>query len=226
MKKQRDKILKRRIFLVDDHPLVREFLAQLINQQDDLEVCGDCAEATECMQLLTTARADLVVVDLSLEKTHGFDLIKDLRLQHPRLPVLVLSMHDEAAYVERALRAGARGYLTKTEATQLLLPAIRCVLTGEMYVSEKVAGKVVGLFLRGYGATDPNAPTSRLSDRELQIFELIGRGYPTKQIAAVLKVTVKTVDTHRANLKEKLGVATIEELRAAAEKWAQRTLNP
>jgi len=226
MKQHREKNTKSHILLVDDHPIVRERLAQLINQQDDLLVCGECGEADECLELLKQVSADLAIVDLSLKNTHGIDLIKQLHLRFPHLPVLVLSMHDEASYVERALRAGARGYVTKEEASQVIMTAIRRVLTGEIYLSEKMAGQVVGLFLRGYSTTAPNAPTTRLSDRELQLFELIGRGYPTKQIAETLKIEVKTVDSHRARLKEKLGIATIEELRAAAEQWLQRTTAP
>jgi DNA-binding NarL/FixJ family response regulator len=222
MKKQSTPKPKARVVLVDDHPIVRELLGQLINQQDDLVVAGDCGDAADCVALLQRTPADLAIVDLSLGNSHGIDLIKDLHLQFPKLPVVVLSMHDEAAYVSAALRAGARGYVTKQDATQQILVAIKRVLAGEIFVSEKLAGQLVGLLLRGGAPAGVVNPAAQLSDRELQVFELIGRGWLTREIAQTLKISAKTVDSHRANLKVKLGTATIADLRAAAAQWVQR----
>ncbi|MCG3150230.1 MAG: Transcriptional activator protein ExaE [Verrucomicrobiae bacterium] len=221
MKTEQKKAGKARVFLVDDHPIVREHLAQLINQQDDLLVCGESSAADECLRLLPKMQADLAIVDLSLQNSHGIDLIKDLHLRFPELPVLVLSMHDELTYVERSLRAGARGYVTKAEATTVVMTAIRRVLGGEIYLNERMATQLVGLFIHGYQPADGPALTARLTDRELQLLELIGRGHPTRKIAEILKIDVKTVDTHRSHLREKLKVANVEELRVVAERWVQ-----
>ena len=223
MKNESGPVAKTRVVLVDDHPLVREHLGRLLNQQDNLVVVGECSEAEKCLELLRRVPADLAIVDLSLEKSHGLDLLKDLRLQFPKLPVVVLSMHDEVAYAEAAVRAGARGYVTKHEATHVILVAIKHVLAGEIFVLEKLAGQLVGLLLQGHPPVAGVKAGVRMSDRELQIFELIGRGCPTREIAAVLKIGTKTVETHYANLKDKFGATTMAELRAVAGQWAQRT---
>lgn len=217
---------KARIFLVDDHPLVRERLGELINEQKDLLVCGEAAEALGCIDVLRAVGAELAIVDLSLKNSHGIDLIKDIHAQLPQLPVMVLSMHEEASYAERAMRAGARGYVTKQEATSNILTAIRQVLSGRVYLSEKMAAQLVGMVVQGFAPGNGGAPMSQFTDREIQIFELIGRGLPTREVARTLGVTVKTVDTYRARLKTKLNVGSAQELRAVAARWIRDSTLP
>jgi DNA-binding NarL/FixJ family response regulator len=211
---------KAKVLLVDDHPLVRERLGELIGQQHDMTVCGDCAEATACFDLVAKTEPDLVVLDLSLKGVHGMEIIKNLAALRPKLPVLVLSMHDESLFAERALRAGARGYITKQEATEKVLVAIRRVLSGEVYVSEKMAAQLVGVFIHGRKKT-AGSPMERLTDRELEVFQLLGSGLSTRQIADDMKLDIKTVETYRARLKEKLNLETANELLQHAIRWAQ-----
>jgi DNA-binding NarL/FixJ family response regulator len=212
---------KLRLFLVDDHPLVRERLRQLVEQQPELTVCGECNEAAECLQQLPDLNPDLVVVDLSLKSSHGIELIKDIKAQQPDLHILVLSMHDESMFAERALRAGALGYVTKQEPAEAILTAIKRTAGGEMYLSEQMGTQLVALLLRG-----PNVFTgsqgAALSDRELEIFEMIGEGQSTRQIAQALRLDVKTVETYRARIKEKLHLSTSAELLQQAVHWVQR----
>jgi DNA-binding NarL/FixJ family response regulator len=215
-----DKTKKARLLLVDDHPLVREQLSQLIAQQPDLTVCGACEDAGECLGLLPKAKPDLVVVDLSLRNTHGIELIKDIKIHHPGLRVLVLSMHDEALFAERALRAGALGYVTKQESTDTIMTAIRRVLAGEMFLTERMATQLVGRLIHAStGAAGSGLPG--LSDRELEIFQMLGEGQGTRQIAEALHLDVKTVETYRLRLKEKLHVNTASELLQRAVQWTQ-----
>jgi len=209
-----------RLFLVDDHPLVRERLGQLIAQQPDMIVCGECGDAAECLRLIPAAKPDLVIVDLSLKSSHGIELIKDIRVENPELRILVLSMHDESLFAERALRAGALGYVTKQESTDTILSAIRRVLAGEMFLTERMATQLVALWIHG-PTVFTGSYIGELSDRELEIFQMLGEGQGTRRIAEVLRLDVKTVETYRLRLKEKLQVSTASELLQQAVQWVQ-----
>jgi DNA-binding NarL/FixJ family response regulator len=209
---------KKRIFIVDDHPLVREWLAALINQQSDLEVCGEAASAAEAINLIGAASPDVATVDIAMDGGSGIELIKNLKAACPGVAVIVLSMYDEAYYAERALRAGALGYITKREATKNVLPAIRSALEGKLHLTEKVARMMAEKFVHGK-TSGTNSPGELLSDRELQVFHLLGRGYGTKQIAEELGVGFRTVQTFRARIKEKLNLSNGGELLLEAVRW-------
>jgi DNA-binding NarL/FixJ family response regulator len=207
----------KRIFLVDDHPLVREWLTQLIDQQPDLTVCGEAGSAPEAVTALGSVRADLAIVDLSLEDSAGLDLIKSLQRLTPVVPVLVLSMHDESLYAERVFRAGARGYVNKRESAQRVVVAVRRVLDGKLYVSEKAAEILAAQTVRGRA---PGGPAiERLSDRELEVFEKLGQGIGTRQIAEDFSVSIKTIQAYCARIKEKLNVGSATELLREAVRW-------
>jgi DNA-binding NarL/FixJ family response regulator len=209
---------KDRIYLVEDHPVTREGFAQLLNFQKDLEVCGQAGIAAQALTEITVLNPDLVIVDISLAGTSGIELIKDLVSRDPILKILVLSMHDESLYAERALRAGARGYVMKQVATEYVMAAIRHVLRGGVYLSERMRNQllfnVVGR-LSAAGASD----LDRLSDRELEVFQLIGEGRTTAQIGASLHLSVSTVETYRAHIKEKLRLQNATELVQHAVDW-------
>ncbi|MHC4912589.1 MAG: response regulator [Planctomycetota bacterium] len=207
-----------RIIIVDDHPIIRKGLSELINHEDDLVVCCQAEDAHEAMELINTSEPDIAVVDISLKETSGIELIKDLRTQCPNLPVLALSMHDESLYAERALRAGAKGYIMKAEATEKVITAIRKVLTGELYVSDRMAAKMVRKLV-GSGPAIGATPVDRLSDRELEVFLLIGQGRGTRQIADKLHLSIKTIETYRAHMKEKLNLENAAELLQYAIRW-------
>jgi DNA-binding NarL/FixJ family response regulator len=207
-----------RIIIVDDHPIIRKGLSELINHEDDLVVCGQAEDAHEAMDVIKTLKPDIAVVDISLKETSGIELIKDLRTQYPNLPVLALSMHDESLYAERALRAGAKGYIMKAEATEKVITAIRKVLTGELYVSDRMAAKMVRKLV-GSGPAIGTSPIDRLSDRELEVFLLIGQGRGTRQIADKLHLSIKTIETYRAHMKEKLNLENAAELLQYAIRW-------
>ncbi len=209
---------KNKILLVDDHPLVREWLANLINEQTDLQICGEAVNAPEAFALIGTARPDIAIVDLSLEGGSGIELLKNIRAAYPAVAAIVLSMHDEALYAERALRAGARGYIMKREATKKILQAIRAVLAGKIYVSEKITAQMAEKFLEGHSAT-VESPVQQLSDRELEVFQLLGRGYTTRQIAEHLHIGFKTVQADCARIKEKLNLTNVTELLREAIRW-------
>jgi DNA-binding NarL/FixJ family response regulator len=214
---------KRRILIVDDHPIVRQGLAQLIDQEKDLEVCGQAGDAHEAIGAIRQLHPDLVVADISLKDTSGMELIKDLKVQYPDLPVLTLSMYDEGVYGERALRAGARGYIMKQETTEKVVTAIRRVLAGEIYVSDGMAAKMVSKIVGG-GARETGSSMERLSDRELEVFRLIGEGYGTREMADKLHLSVKTIETYRAHLKDKLAVEDANELLRYAIRWVNTGL--
>lgn len=214
---------KRTVLIVDDHPIVRQGLAQLIDQEQDLEVCGQAEDAHEAMQAIHSLHPDMVIVDISLKDTSGMDLIKDLKVRHPDLPVLTLSMHDEAVYGERALRAGARGYIMKQEATENVVTAIRRVLAGELYVSDGMAAKMVSKIVGG-GTRKTGSPVDCLSDRELEVFRLIGEGFSTREMAEKLHLSVKTIETYRAHIKDKLGFEDANELLRSAIQWVNTGL--
>ena len=208
---------KRTILIVDDHPIVRQGLALLINREPDLRVCGDAEEAGAALRRIDELRPDLVVVDISLNGPDGLDLLKSVRLQHPNLPVLILSMLDESLYAERALRDGASGYIMKQEATERVLVAIRRILSGQIYVSERMANRMLHRFA---GGSEGDSPIADLTDRELEVFRLIGDGHGTRQIAEELHLSIKTVETYQAHIKEKLALKNGRELVQRAIQWS------
>jgi DNA-binding NarL/FixJ family response regulator len=209
---------KNRIFLVDDHPLVREWLTNLINQQPDLEVCGECESAPQALQKIIELNPDVAVVDISLKDSSGVELIKSLRQAHPKVQVLVLSMHEESLYAERALRAGARGYVMKRETTRKVIEAIHTVLAGKLYLSDHVK-EALATRLVDKAAAGNQTPPELLSDRELEVFEMLGRGQGTRLIAENLNVSVKTVQAYCARMKEKMGLSNATELLREAIRW-------
>jgi DNA-binding NarL/FixJ family response regulator len=202
---------KRRVMLVDDHPVVREGLSQLIDHEADLAVCGQFEDAARAFDAIPRLLPDLTIVDLSLKGGSGLELVKNARSNYPKLLILVLSMHDESLYAERALRAGAAGYIMKQEAVGRVLGAIRHVLNGGVYLSEKMNSKLMHQLARGKSIGDGSL-TERLSDRELEVFGLIGQGRGTRQIAEQLHLSVKTIESHRAHIKEKLDLKSSTEL--------------
>jgi DNA-binding NarL/FixJ family response regulator len=209
---------KKRLFLVEDHPVTREGFAQLLNYQSDLEVCGQAGTAAKAMLGIDSLQPDLAIVDITLAESNGLELIKNIKVRYPRLPVLVLSTHDESIYAERAVRAGARGYVMKQAPTSELMGAIRQVLSGNLWLSEAMRTRFVQKHLHGEPVarqTDLDA----LSDRELEVFDLIGHGYSTRRIATKLRLSVSTVETYRAHLKEKLHLADGMELVRRAVEW-------
>jgi DNA-binding NarL/FixJ family response regulator len=211
---------RHRILILDDHPIMRQGLAQLLAHEPDLQVCGEANEAREALANIPKTLPDLLLADLSLPDRSGLELIKDLQLQFPELKVLVLSMHDESLYAERVLRAGGRGYVMKQEGGRKLLEAIRKVLDGQIYVSEKIAGKILEIFA-GRRQQAATSPVELLTDRELEVFQLIGQGLSTQAIASRLSVSVKTVEVHRVNIKSKLQLATLPELVHQAVRWVE-----
>jgi DNA-binding NarL/FixJ family response regulator len=209
---------KKRIMVVDDHPIVRQGLALLINREPDMVVCGEAEEAMGAMHVLASARPDVLILDISLSGPDGIDLLKTLRTTHPTLPVLILSMHDELIYAERALRAGANGYIMKQEATEKVLVAVRRILAGDIYVSQRISNQMLKHYVTGSGVVR-NSSVSDLSDRELEVFRLIGDGHGTRQIAEELHVSVKTVESYQAHIKEKLSLRSARELVQHAIQW-------
>jgi DNA-binding NarL/FixJ family response regulator len=209
---------KKTVFVVDDHPLLRQGLAMLINRESDLMVCGEAEEAPTAMKALAAARPDIVIADISLNGPDGLDLLKNLRILYPDLPVLILSMHDESIYAERALRARANGYIMKQEATEKVLVAVRRILDGEIYLSYRMANRLLQQYMSGQTAETDSRLTA-LSDRELEVFRLIGDGLSTRRIAEVLHLSMKTVESYQAHLKEKLSLRTGRELMQHAIQW-------
>lgn len=213
---------KSRVFIVDDHPLVREGLSNLINQEEDLIVCGEAEDAAQALAGIGVKKPDLALIDISLKTASGLELVKDLGVHFPNVALVVLSMHDELLYAERALRAGAKGYVMKRETTKDVLTAIRRVLQGDVYVSERVLNAMarrLGTPRKAGAAT----PVEQLSDRELEIFRLLGQGLTTSQIAADLHLSLKTVQAYCARAKEKFGVSSLGELLRAAIRWEDAT---
>jgi DNA-binding NarL/FixJ family response regulator len=209
---------KAKVFLVDDHPLVREWLSQLIQREPDLMVCGEAEDTHEALPRIGETKPDIVIADISLKTTHGLELVKDLQAQFPKLPVLCLSMHDESLYAERVLRAGAMGYITKQESTRKVLQAIRQVLSGQIYVSEKMAARMVHKLVAGR-QQEHSSPVERLTDRELEVFQLIGKGQGTRKIAEELHLGIKTVESYRARIKDKLKLEDGTQLLQQAIQW-------
>ncbi len=210
---------KKRVFVVDDHPIVRQGLTLLINREPDLAVCGEAEDANTAIQSVPTSKPDILIVDISLNGPDGLDLLKDLRMRYPDLPVLILSMHDEGIYAERALRAGAQGYIMKQEAAEKVLLALRRILSKEIYVSERIANRMLQRYIGSRGAGRP-ASVADLTDRELEVFRLIGEGHSTRRIAEELHISVKTVESYQAHIKEKLSLRSARELVQHAIQWS------
>jgi DNA-binding NarL/FixJ family response regulator len=208
------------ILIVDDHPMLRRGLAALIESESDLVVCGGVASCAAALDAIREHSPDLVMVDLSLEGSDGLDLIKEMKARHPEIPALVLSMYDEAFYAERALRAGAWGYVTKQELDDTVLVAIRRLLGGEMYLSGKLERQLAAKYL-GEGTVIAGSPLHALSDRELQVFRLIGQGRSTRQIAETLHRSIKTIESHREHIKHKLRLESATELAHRATQWVE-----
>lgn len=211
--------VKSRVLVVDDHPIVRQGLALLINREADLTVCGEAEDAHTAIQSVTATRPDILVVDISLNGPDGLDLLKNIRTRHPDLPVLILSMHDESIYAERALRAGAQGYIMKQEATEKVLVALRRILSREIYVSERIANRMLHRYIGNPSAARPSS-IADLTDRELEVFRLIGEGRSTRQIAEDLHISVKTVESYQSHIKEKLSLRSARELVQHAIQWS------
>ncbi len=211
---------RKRILIVDDHPMMREGLAQLINHERDLCAAYQADTAAQALNAIASRVPDLALVDISLPDRSGLELIKDIHTLHPTLPILVVSMHDEALYAERVLRAGGRGYIMKQEGGKKLMEAIRRVLEGHIYVSERISARILEVF-SGARAEAIHSPVERLSDREFEIFEFIGQGLGTRQIAEHLRLSARTVEVHRANIKRKLGLARGTDLVHFAIRWTQ-----
>lgn len=207
-----------RVLIVDDHPIVRTGLVQMIREQSSYRVVGEAADAHQAMETLDREEVDIAIVDISLGGISGLELIKMMRSQHPEVPILVLSMHDETLYAERVLRAGARGYIEKSEATERLLGALEKVLRGQIYLSESMTSRLLDGFLASRGG-DSGTPLDSLSDRELEVYELVGRGLSTRQIAEKLNLSVKTVEAHREHIKGKLKLKNATELLRHATQW-------
>jgi DNA-binding NarL/FixJ family response regulator len=209
-----------RIVIVDDHPIVREGLTMLIRREPDMVVAGEADNALDALSIVETEDPDIVIVDLSLRDSDGLELIKQLQSAAPKLPTLVLSMRDEGIYAERSLRAGARGYVAKEEGPAKVIEGVRKVLAGQVFVSAQIAAKVMQKFAGGAG-TSEEPSVSSLTDRELQIFQLIGQGLPTREIAQQLHISPKTVDSHREHIKRKLQLDTANDLARHAIQWVQ-----
>lgn len=211
---------KARVLVVDDHPIARYGIAQLINHEPDLMVCGEAEDAHRALEAVRTSKPDLVIVDLSLKGADGIELIKNIKAQYEKLPILVLSMHGESLYAERAFRAGAGGYVVKREATERVVRAIRRLLSGDIYLSDELTARLVRKMVDRRSVSGESS-VDRLSDRELQVFRFIGQGFRTPQIADTLGVSVKTVESYRSRIKQKLQLEDATELLQHAIQWAK-----
>jgi len=212
---------KIQIYLVDDHPLVREWLTNLIQQQPDLTVCGESEDAPHALQSIADLRPEVVIVDISLKQGSGLELIKNLKAVLPSIAIIVLSMHDERLYAERALRAGARGYIMKSETAKKVISVIRRVLEGKIYLSESMTLLFAEKFVDGRIPASGSL-VEQLSDRELEVFQLLGKGYETRVVAEMMKVSMKTVQAHCAHIKEKLKLTNAAELLREAVRWQEK----
>jgi DNA-binding NarL/FixJ family response regulator len=216
MAERRSAHARQRVFIVDDHPLVREWLANVINQQWDLTVCGESEGRENCLEAIEKKKPDVAIVDISLKDCSGFDLIAEIKQRVPHVEIIVLSMHSSPLYAKRALRAGASGYVVKRETTRRICKAIRDVLHGVPYVSKEVASSSY------LPASEENFDLALLSERELEIFRCLGRGNPTRQIAKALGISIKTVQVHCGNIREKLCIPGAAELYSVAVRWNER----
>jgi len=210
--------IRQRVLIVDDHPMMRQGLAQLIDSEPDLSVCAEADTAQQAFELITAQQPDLALVDISLPDKTGLELIRHVQAVRPSLPLLVVSMHDEVVYAERVLRAGARGYIMKQEGGKKLKEAIRQVLAGKIYVSEKMSARILEGF-SGRRTAEDSSPVGKLSDREFEVFQLTGQGKGTREIADHLHLSVKTVEVHRGSIKEKLGLKSATELVRYSVRW-------
>lgn len=204
------------LVIVDDHPMVRERLAELINRESDIFVCGEADNIRDGLEVIRKSGARAAIVDISLKGSSGLELVKDLKTANLDVPVLILSMHDESLYAERALKAGARGYITKHAESASVMTAIRQVLAGEIYLAQHVASKILTKLAAG---ESKKTGINRLTDRELEVFELIGRGRTTREIGLRLGLSATTVETYRARIKDKLGLLNAVQLSAEAARW-------
>jgi len=211
-------VKKFRVLLIDDHPIVRQGLALLIDREADLSVCGEAEGARSAFHAIATLRPDIVLLDISLSGPDGLDVLKEIRMKTGSLPVLILSMHDESIYAERAMRAGANGYIMKQEATEKVLVAIRRILQGGVYLSDRLTNTMLQQFVPGHSAPK-TSPLVTLTDRELEVFRLIGEGHGTRQIADELHLSVKTIESYQAHIKEKLSLRNARELVQHAIEW-------
>ncbi len=209
---------KYKVLLVDDHPIVRQGLALLIEREADLSVCGEAEGAHTAFAAIEALKPDIVVLDISLSGPDGLDVLKEIRVKTAALPVLILSMHDETIYAERAMRAGANGYIMKQEATEKVLVAIRRILQGDVYLSDRLTNTMLQQFVRGT-APSKSSPLVSLTDRELEVFRLIGEGHGTRRIADELHLSVKTIESYQAHIKEKLALRNARELVQHAIEW-------
>ena len=221
MKHRHSQKHKARILIVEDHPIVRYGIARILTQEEDLAVCGEAGDGQEALQLLEKAKPDLVLLDISLKRIDGLKLLRIIRTDYPSLPVVILSMHDESVYGPKALRLGARGYIMKEESSEKLVAGVREVLRGEIYASDRVKKQVLSRFVDGVPGKTAS-PVDILSDRERQIFLMLGQGLTSRAIAEKLMVSVKTVETHRARIKVKLDIEHSNQLIVAAADWAER----
>jgi len=206
-----------KVLIVDDHPLTRLGMARMIELEPDLAVCGEADSPATALAAMQSLKPRVVLADLSMPGGEGLEMIKDITTRHPDATVLVVSMHDEIIYAERALRAGAQGYLMKTEAPRKLIEAIRRVLQGRIYLSEKMAGRILDVFS---GRSVNNSVMGKLTDREFEVFNLLGQGLTTREIGRHLRVSAKTVETHRLHIREKLQISTGPALIQHAVRWA------
>lgn len=212
---------KSRILIVDDHPVMRLGLGALINAQADMEICAEAGCAAEAITLIEKEEPDLILMDLSLPDKSGLELLKDVGAMFKGMKVLVISMHDEGIYAERVLRAGGRGYIMKEEAPSNLVNAVRLVLDGRIFVSAAISARIVEMFSGNRGGGGSQSPVDSLSDRELEVFRLIGEGLASKDIAEKLYISVRTVDAHRAHIKEKMGYSEGTVLVREAVRWVE-----
>lgn len=208
------------VLVVDDHPVLRRGVTAMIEAEPDLSVCGEAATGHQALEMIPEVRPDIVIVDLELEGMHGLDLVKAMKSRHPQVPALVLTMHDETVYAERALRAGARGFLSKQALDATVVVAIRCVLGGETYMSAELKERLAAKFVGG-GTLATDSPLDALTDRELQVFRLIGEGLTTRAIAATLFLSVKTVESHVEHIKRKLTLDSAAALVRRAIQWVE-----
>ncbi len=209
---------KKKVFIVDDHPVVRDGLITLIEHEQDFKVCGDADDAAEALESISELKPDVVIVDIGLKSSDGIELTRNIKVRYPKISVVVLSIHDESVYAERALHAGASGYLMKEAASNDIIKAIRTVLSGEIYVSDQMAKKFLDNAFSRQSDIGAN-PVAKLSDREFEIFRLIGSGYKVSQIADRMHLSVKTIETYRARIKEKLSLSDASKLLRYAIKW-------
>ncbi len=203
--------MKKKIFIVDDHEIVRLGLMQIINKRENLIVCGEADNTLDALKRIEEQNPDLAIVDISLKDSNGLELIKDIRVRFPKLPTLVLSIYDESIYAERALRAGASGYIMKQELTDSVILAIQTILSGRKYLSSDMSIRMAELYIENKGDKEKN-PVSVLSDRELEVFEMFGRGLTTKEISEKLNLSIKTIGNYRENIKKKLNLSNTNEI--------------